>query len=47
MLYRIYGQGVDIFFDRADEVRTFECMSHLPPRLIRQRLLGGVHQRQV
>lgn len=28
VLVRIYGEGVDIFFDRDDEIRTFEFMSH-------------------
>lgn len=27
VLVRIYGEGVDVFFDREDEIRTFECMS--------------------
>lgn len=27
VLLRIYGEGVDLFFDRTDEIRTFECMS--------------------
>ncbi|RLM80038.1 hypothetical protein C2845_PM12G08530 [Panicum miliaceum] len=27
VLVRIYGQVIEVFFDRADEVRTFECMS--------------------
>uniref|UniRef100_A0A1D1XYF8 Putative choline kinase n=1 Tax=Anthurium amnicola TaxID=1678845 RepID=A0A1D1XYF8_9ARAE len=27
VLVRIYGEGVDVFFDRDDEIRTFECMS--------------------
>ncbi|MED6169344.1 hypothetical protein PIB30_020475 [Stylosanthes scabra] len=27
VLVRIYGQGVDVFFDRRDEIRTFEFMS--------------------
>ncbi|CAA7043242.1 unnamed protein product [Microthlaspi erraticum] len=27
VLVRIYGEGVDIFFDREDEIRTFEFMS--------------------
>jgi len=27
VLVRIYGEGVDIFFDRGDEIRTFEYMS--------------------
>jgi choline/ethanolamine kinase len=36
VLVRIYGQGVEVFFDRADEVRTFECMSRhgQGPRLL-------------
>lgn len=28
-LVRIYGEGVDLFFNREDEIRTFECMSRL------------------
>ncbi|KAL9234148.1 hypothetical protein vseg_009049 [Gypsophila vaccaria] len=28
VLVRIYGDGVDIFFNRDDEIRTFECLSH-------------------
>ncbi|PVH62082.1 hypothetical protein PAHAL_3G200500 [Panicum hallii] len=27
VLVRVYGEGVELFFDREDEVRTFECMS--------------------
>ncbi|OVA08126.1 Choline/Ethanolamine kinase [Macleaya cordata] len=27
VLVRIYGEGVDVFFDRDIEIRTFECMS--------------------
>ncbi|GJM89572.1 hypothetical protein PR202_ga05776 [Eleusine coracana subsp. coracana] len=27
VLVRVYGEGVDLFFDREIEVRTFECMS--------------------
>lgn len=27
VLVRIYGEGVEIFFDREDEIRTFEFMS--------------------
>ncbi|KAF9615577.1 hypothetical protein IFM89_024666 [Coptis chinensis] len=27
VLLRIYGEGVEVFFDRSDEIRTFECMS--------------------
>ncbi|XP_019704555.2 probable choline kinase 2 [Elaeis guineensis] len=36
VLVRIYGEGVDVFFDREDEIRTFECMSRhgQGPRLL-------------
>ncbi|CAI0557048.1 unnamed protein product [Linum tenue] len=36
LLIRIYGEGVDLFFNRDDEVRTFECMSNhgQGPRLL-------------
>ncbi|XP_049931147.1 probable choline kinase 2 isoform X3 [Nymphaea colorata] len=36
VLVRIYGEGVDVFFDRNDEIRTFECMSRhgQGPRLL-------------
>ncbi|KAK6257767.1 hypothetical protein QUC31_001226 [Theobroma cacao] len=27
VLVRVYGEGVEVFFDRDDEIRTFECMS--------------------
>ncbi|CAA0810855.1 Probable choline kinase 1 [Striga hermonthica] len=27
VLVRMYGEGVDHFFDRDDEIRTFECLS--------------------
>lgn len=27
VLVRIYGEGVEVFFDRDDEIRTFEYMS--------------------
>nr|XP_011458468.1 PREDICTED: probable choline kinase 1 isoform X1 [Fragaria vesca subsp. vesca]XP_011458469.1 PREDICTED: probable choline kinase 1 isoform X1 [Fragaria vesca subsp. vesca] len=27
VLVRVYGEGVDLFFNRDDEIRTFECMS--------------------
>ncbi|KAJ0985576.1 hypothetical protein J5N97_003932 [Dioscorea zingiberensis] len=27
VLVRVYGEGVDVFFNREDEIRTFECMS--------------------
>ncbi|CAD6333070.1 unnamed protein product [Miscanthus lutarioriparius] len=36
VLVWVYGEGVDLFFDREDEVRTFEFMSRhgLGPRLL-------------
>lgn len=27
VLVRVYGEGVEIFFNRDDEIKTFECMS--------------------
>ena len=27
VLVRIYGEGVEVFFNRDDEIRTFECIS--------------------
>lgn len=27
VLLRIYGEGVELFFDRKDEIRIFDCMS--------------------
>lgn len=27
VLLRVYGEGVEVFFDRNDEIRTFEFMS--------------------
>jgi choline/ethanolamine kinase len=27
VLLRVYGRGVDLFFNREDEIKTFECMS--------------------
>ncbi|KAG8480683.1 hypothetical protein CXB51_025273 [Gossypium anomalum] len=42
VLVRIYGEGVDVFFDREDEIRTFEFMSKhgQGPRLL-QRFRNG------
>jgi choline/ethanolamine kinase len=36
VLMRVYGEGLELFFDREDEVRTFECMSRhgQGPRLL-------------
>ncbi|KQK03055.1 probable choline kinase 2 [Brachypodium distachyon] len=46
VLVRIYGQGVEVFFDRADEVRTFECMSRhgQGPRLLGRFPQGRVEE---
>jgi choline/ethanolamine kinase len=27
VLVRVYGEGVEVFFNRDDEIRTFECVS--------------------
>ncbi|KAK1401574.1 putative choline kinase 1 [Heracleum sosnowskyi] len=27
VLLRIYGEGVDVFFDRDEEIQTFDCLS--------------------
>ncbi|ESQ33389.1 hypothetical protein EUTSA_v10008064mg [Eutrema salsugineum] len=42
LLVRVYGQGVDLFFDRKDEIRTFEVVSRYGhgPRLL-GRFAGG------
>ncbi|PWZ20716.1 putative choline kinase 2 [Zea mays] len=46
VLVRIYGRGVEVFFDRADEVRTFECMSchGQGPRLLDRFANGRVEE---
>jgi choline/ethanolamine kinase len=46
VLVRIYGQGVEVFFDRVDEVRTFECMSRhgQGPRLLGRFASGRVEE---
>ncbi|XP_073122234.1 probable choline kinase 3 isoform X2 [Henckelia pumila] len=46
VLVRIYGQGVDLFFDREDEIRTFECLSMrgYGPKLLGQFLQGRVEE---
>uniref|UniRef100_A0A7N0U727 Choline kinase n=1 Tax=Kalanchoe fedtschenkoi TaxID=63787 RepID=A0A7N0U727_KALFE len=44
VLLRVYGEGVDVFFNRDEEIRTFECVSehgHGP------RLLGRFPQGRV
>uniref|UniRef100_A0A452ZNS4 Choline kinase N-terminal domain-containing protein n=1 Tax=Aegilops tauschii subsp. strangulata TaxID=200361 RepID=A0A452ZNS4_AEGTS len=46
VLMRVYGEGVEVFFDREDEVRTFECMSRHGhgPRLLGRFPTGRVEE---
>jgi choline/ethanolamine kinase len=46
VLVRVYGEGVELFFDREDEVRTFECMSRHGhgPRLLGRFSNGRVEE---
>lgn len=46
VLVRIYGEGVDIFFDRENEIRTFEFMSKQGqgPRLLGRFSTGRVEE---
>ena len=46
VLVRIYGQGVEVFFDRAEEIRTFECMSRhgQGPRLLGRFANGRIEE---
>ncbi|XP_072998975.1 probable choline kinase 2 isoform X2 [Typha latifolia] len=46
VLVRIYGEGVDVFFDREVEIRTFECMSRhgQGPRLLGRFASGRVEE---
>lgn len=46
VVVRIYGEGVDIFFDRDDEIRTFEYMSKngQGPRLLGRFTNGRVEE---
>ncbi|XP_077215271.1 putative choline kinase 2 isoform X2 [Tasmannia lanceolata] len=46
VLLRIYGEGVEVFFDRDDEIRTFECMSKhgQGPRLLSRFSNGRVEE---
>ncbi|KAA3481435.1 putative choline kinase 2 isoform X2 [Gossypium australe] len=46
VLVRIYGEGVDVFFDREDEIRTFEFMSKhgQGPRLLRRFRNGRIEE---
>ena len=46
VLVRIYGKGVDIFFDRENEIKTFEFMSQKGqgPRLLARFSNGRVEE---
>ncbi|KAF8024998.1 hypothetical protein BT93_F1989 [Corymbia citriodora subsp. variegata] len=46
VLVRIYGDGVELFFNRDDEVKTFECMSKhgQGPRLLGRFTEGRVEE---
>ncbi|XP_027342063.1 probable choline kinase 2 isoform X2 [Abrus precatorius] len=46
VLVRIYGEGVDIFFDRGHEIQTFEFMSKngQGPRLLGRFAIGRVEE---
>lgn len=46
VLLRLYGEGVEVFFDRNDEIRTFECMSKhgQGPRLLGRFPSGRVEE---
>ncbi len=46
VLLRLYGDGVDIFFNREEEIRTFECMSShgQGPRLLGRFTSGRVEE---
>lgn len=46
VLVRIYGEGVDVFFDRENEIRTFEFMSKhgQGPRLLGRFFNGRIEE---
>ncbi|OWM65769.1 probable choline kinase 1 [Punica granatum] len=46
VLVRVYGEGVELFFNRDDEIRTFECMSKhgQGPRLLGRFAEGRVEE---
>ncbi|XP_043718780.1 probable choline kinase 2 [Telopea speciosissima] len=46
VLVRLYGEGVDTFFDRDNEIRTFECMSKhgQGPRLLARFSNGRIEE---
>lgn len=46
VLIRLYGEGVEVFFDREEEIRTFECISKhgQGPRLLGRFTSGRVEE---
>ncbi|XP_051139736.1 probable choline kinase 1 isoform X2 [Andrographis paniculata] len=46
VLVRMYGDGVDLFFNRDEEIRTFDCLSELGygPKLLGQFPQGRVEE---
>lgn len=46
VVVRVYGEGVEVFFNREDEIRTFECLSKhgCGPRLLGQFSHGRVEE---
>lgn len=46
VIVRLYGEGVDLFFNRFDEIQTFECMSKhgQGPRLLGRFATGRVEE---
>ena len=46
VLVRLYGEGVEVFFNREEEVRTFECISNhgQGPRLLGRFTSGRVEE---
>jgi choline/ethanolamine kinase len=46
VLVRLYGEGVEVFFDRDEEIRTFECISKhgQGPRLLARFTTGRVEE---
>jgi len=46
VLVRLYGEGVEIFFNRDEEIRTFECISKhgQGPRLLARFTTGRVEE---
>lgn len=46
VLVRLYGEGVEVFFNRVDEIQTFECMSKhgQGPRLLGRFTTGRVEE---